>query len=174
MISFENSIRIARPIGDVFEFVSDPVNLPKWNYYVLRVEKISSGSLGVGSTFHQTRKQDQQDLRVTQYEANHRLSLETIGGSELKLSMRLLFEATEQGTLIRDTWNLDTGKLHILERLAAGRVKAAAGENLEKLRELLESGRTQLQDGRWVTLPLPPPAQFFLPGVRPVKGQAEL
>jgi uncharacterized protein YndB with AHSA1/START domain len=151
MISFENSIRIRRPVGDVFEFVFDPVNLSKWNYYVLHVEKTSSGSLGVGSTFHQTRKKDQQNLRVTEYEANRRLSLETIGGSELKLTMRLHFEATEEGTLIRDTWKLDTGRPRILERLAARRVMTAVGENLAKLKELLETGRTQLQDGRWVT-----------------------
>jgi hypothetical protein len=51
-------------------------------------------------------------------------------------------------TRIVDEWKLETGKPGILERLAANQVKQAVYENLEKLKELLETGTVRLQDGR--------------------------
>ena len=41
-----------------------------------------------------------------------------------------------------------TGYPGILERLFVGRNRRAVAENLGKLKELLEYGQTQLQDGR--------------------------
>ncbi|NBC65188.1 MAG: hypothetical protein GVY07_05915 [Bacteroidetes bacterium] len=43
---------------------------------------------------------------------------------------------------------LHTGYPGILERLVVGRISRAVAENLGKLKELLEHGQTQLQDGR--------------------------
>ncbi len=43
MLEFENTIRIDRPIAEVFAFLSDLENIPKWNYYVLEVTKLSNG-----------------------------------------------------------------------------------------------------------------------------------
>ena len=41
MLEFENTIRIDRPVGEVFAFLSDFENIPKWNYYVLEVQHAS-------------------------------------------------------------------------------------------------------------------------------------
>jgi uncharacterized membrane protein len=32
MLEFENTVYIDRPIGEVFTFLSDFENIPKWNY----------------------------------------------------------------------------------------------------------------------------------------------
>jgi len=37
VLEFENTIRIDRPIAEVFAFPSDFENIPKWSYYVLEV-----------------------------------------------------------------------------------------------------------------------------------------
>lgn len=34
MLEFENAIHIERPVEEVFEFLADFENLPKWNYVV--------------------------------------------------------------------------------------------------------------------------------------------
>jgi hypothetical protein len=62
--------------------------------------------------------------------------------------MRFEFEAVPEGTRMTDAWELHSGVPRLLEPLAAGRVKSAVRENLGKLKELLETGSTQLQDGR--------------------------
>jgi uncharacterized membrane protein len=42
MISFENSIRVERPVEEVFAIVSDPLLLPRWNSAVQTVA-VTSG-----------------------------------------------------------------------------------------------------------------------------------
>lgn len=153
MITFENAIVIDRPVDEVFAFVADFENVPKWNYYVRNVTKTTPDQTGLGATYHQVRKSDVQDYRVIEYEPNEKVVVKTLPPSQPAFEMRFTFEPTGNGTRILDEWELDTGRPEILERLAAGRVKGAVKENLEKLKELLETGSVQLQDGRLEKLP---------------------
>jgi uncharacterized membrane protein len=148
MLEFENSIRINRPIAEVFAFLVDLENLPKWNYYVLEVTKRSDGPIRIGTTYRQVRKTDEQDLRITELEPNHTLTVQTVPSSSPSLEMRFRLDAEADTTLIRDAWKLDTGVPALFERLGARRIQSAAAENLSKLKELLEVGRVVLQDGR--------------------------
>ena len=152
MPEFENTIRIERPVEEVFAFLSDFENIPKWNYYVLEVRQLSENPIGVGTTYHQIRKTDEQDFRIIEFEPNHTVAVKTLPQSSPDLEMR--FTLYEEGgtTRIRDEWKLDTRRPAILERLARGRVKSAVAENLAKLKELLEEGRVVLQDCRQVVV----------------------
>ena len=148
MLDFENTIRIERPAAEVFEFIADFENLPKWNYYVLQVQKTSPGGPALGTTYHQVRKTDEQSFRITQFEPNQRVAVKTLEGESPQLEMQLSLKAEGDATLVRDHWQLETGKPGLIEKLAAGRVKSAVAENLTMLKQLLEAGQTVLQDGR--------------------------
>lgn len=152
MIEFELTINIKRSTSDVFAFVADLENVPKWNYFVIDVRKTSEGPLGVGTTYHQTRKTDNQDLRVAGFEKDRSVTVETIPPSKLEFSRRIEFSEENGMTLLMDRWQLDTGHPAFLQKLAAGRVKSGVKENLGKLKELLETGRTTLQDGRQISI----------------------
>lgn len=152
MITFKNTIVIDRPVDEVFEFIADFENVPKWNYYVRKVTRTTPDRTGVGTTYHQVRISDVQDYRVVGYEPNKKVVIKTIPPSKPAFEMRFTFESTGGGTRIIDEWELETGRPQILERLAAGRVKGAVKENLQKLKELLETGSVELQDGRRVEL----------------------
>jgi carbon monoxide dehydrogenase subunit G len=152
MLEFENTIRVRRPIAEVFAFLSDLENIPKWNYYVLEVRKTSAGPIKIGTTYHQIRKTDQQDFRITTLEHNHTLAIKTSPQSSPSLEMRFILSEEGNATRIRDQWKLETGQPALLERLAAGKVKSAVAENLTKLMQLLEQRKVILQDGRQATL----------------------
>jgi uncharacterized membrane protein len=152
VLEFENTIRIDHPVDEVFAFLSDFENIPKWNYFVLEVKQLSASSIGIGTTYHQVRKTDEQDFRITEFEANHRVAVKTLPRSSPSFERRFTLYEEGDTTRIRDEWKLDTGRPAIFERLARGRVKSAVAENLAKLKELLEEGRVVLQDGRQVTL----------------------
>lgn len=152
MIEFRNQIVVDKPMNQVFGFVSDFRNVPKWNYYVLDVSKTSDGPLGEGTTFHQVRKTDEQDFRIITYRPNRQVTIQTIPPSEPEFEMRFAFESEGSRTRITDEWKLDTGRPALFEHLGAGRIKSAALENLRKLKVLLETGQVRLQDGRRVTL----------------------
>jgi carbon monoxide dehydrogenase subunit G len=151
MLEFENTIRINRPLAEVFAFLVDLENLPKWNYYVLEVTKRSGGPIRIGTTYRQVRKTDEQDLRITELEPNHTLTVQTVPPASPSLEMRFTLAAEDDTTLIRDAWKLNTGVPALFERLGARRIQSAAAENLSKLKELLEVGRVVLQDGRQAT-----------------------
>ncbi|HKZ86865.1 MAG TPA: SRPBCC family protein [Anaerolineae bacterium] len=152
MFAFENTIVIDRPIEEVFAFVVDLPSLPKWNYYVLSVSPTSPKPGAVGSTYRQIRKNDEQDLKISQLEPNRLLVVETIPPSRPELRREIMFEAQGDSTRIIDMWQLDMGVPKLLEPLAANRAKSGVRENLEKLKVLLESGKVTLQDGRSFSL----------------------
>lgn len=152
MLKFENTIRIERPVEEVFEFLSDFENVPKWNYYVLQVEKLTPGPTGLGTKYHQVRKTDEQTFAIEEYEPNRRLSVKTTPESSPNLEMRFILEADGTGTRLLDQWKLETGQPALLEKLAGGKVKSAVAQNLSKLKRLLEHGEVQLQDGRQVAI----------------------
>jgi len=152
MLEFENTIRIERAVDEIFAFLSDFENIPKWNYYVLEVRQLSERPIGVGTTYHQVRKADQQDFRIIEFEPDHTVTVKTLPQSSPSFERRFTLYEEGDTTRVRDEWKLDTGRPAVLERLARGRVKSAVAENLAKLKELLEEGRVILQDGRQVTV----------------------
>ena len=152
MLEFENTIYIDRPVNEVFAFLSDFENVPKWNYYVLEVGQLSDNPIGVGTTYHQVRKTDEQDFRIIEFEPDQMVAVKTLPQSSPGLEMRFTLYEEGNTTRIRDEWKLDTGRPAILERLALRRVKSAVAENLAKLKKLLEEGRVVLQDGTQVTV----------------------
>ena len=152
MLEFENTIPIYRLIDEVFAFLSDFENIPKWNYYVLEVRQLSEGPTSIGTTYHQVRKTDEQDFRIIEFEPNHSVAVKTLPQSSPSFERRFTLYEEGDTTRIRDQWKLDTGRPALLERLARGRVKSAVSENLTKLKELLQERRVVLQDGRQVTL----------------------
>jgi uncharacterized membrane protein len=148
VIEFENTIQIERPVQEVFPFLSDLENLPKWNYFVTQVRKLSEGPIGIGATYHQTRKTDEQTLKIVELEPQRKIRVQTVSKSFPRLDMELILEARDTGTFITDRWKLETGKPGLLEKLAVHNVRSAVHENLIKLKELMEEGQVILQDGR--------------------------
>ncbi len=152
MFTFENTLLIDRPLEEVFAFIIDLPSIPKWNYYVLTVLPPSRAQGSVGATYHQIRKNDEQDLRISRLEPNRSLTVETIPPSKPEARREITFEVQGQSTRIIDKWQLDMGVPKLLEPLVAIRAKAGVRENLEKLKVLLEVGRVTLQDGRSFSL----------------------
>jgi uncharacterized protein YndB with AHSA1/START domain len=56
VIAFETNVRINRRIEEVFAYVSDPLNFPRWNSAVKAVRKTSVGEDGVASTYSMERE----------------------------------------------------------------------------------------------------------------------
>lgn len=148
MIRFKNDVTINRSLDQVFPFVADLQNLPAWNYYVENVTKISAGSIGLGTEFHQVRKEDEQKLRISKFIPGELLMIETIPPSKPELQRELFFEELSGKTHIVDSWELRSGLPGIVEKLSTRRVQSAVLDNLANLKELLETGTVTLQDGQ--------------------------
>ena len=147
MLSLRNSIRIEKALSEVFAFVSDPCNTPKWNYFVLEVKK-TNGVNGVGAAYLQTRKTDQQAFRITEWKENQICVSETFPGERPAARRTLLFEGDYNQTVLIDRIDLKLPIPNFLSNIFARRPRKAVKKNLEKLKILLETGSVVLQDGR--------------------------
>ena len=112
MIKFDNNIIIQRPVADVFRFVANFENIPRWNYYVTSVQQISQGEVGQGTVYHQIRKDDQQDYQITDYQLNHKLTIRTTAGSTPAFERVLTFEAIDGVHRLRMSGNLRPDTTH--------------------------------------------------------------
>jgi uncharacterized membrane protein len=151
MIEFTNTLMIERPVNEVFDFISDFENMPKWNYYVVDVQNINEEPPQKGTTYNQVRKTDRQRFKITEFEQNRRVSIQTIPPTE-DLKMRFIFVPIESGTMLIDEWKVGNGTFSPINWLAKRKMKSAVAENLQKLKELLEAGSVTLQDGRTESL----------------------
>lgn len=137
---------IERPVSEVFAFISDPENLPRWNYYVIGCMKLDAGPARVGSTYRLVRKSDTRVFSVTELKQDRSLVIRFWAPTP-PLKIRFTVESTGSGTRLTDEWELK-GIAGFVAGFARTPIRRAVGENLGKLKELLETGRAQLQDGR--------------------------
>lgn len=149
MLTFENTVTIEKPLADVFSFVSDQRNNPKWNYFVLRVEHTNDRT-GVGAEYLQIRKNDQQKLRVVSFDDNRRLVIQTLPGERPSVKRELRFSGDGAVTTIHDRVELMVPLPSFLSRILTSKPRQAVLHNLEFLKALLELGRVVLKDGRVV------------------------
>jgi uncharacterized membrane protein len=151
-VDFQNVVEINVPVADVFGFVADMRNTPKWNYFVTRVIQENGNGPTLGARYQQTRQTDNQRYEITHYEHGQSLTIESLPGSSLEFKRHFRFAPSPDGTRLIDQMWLRTRYPGILERLAVRGVRKAVAENLGKLKELLENGQTQLQDGRVINI----------------------
>ena len=155
MIESTNKIRIERPAWFVFAFLSDIENSPLWEQFEMRAIKITPGEVGPGTEYRLVHKNYERVLRVTEYEKDTKIRAITIEPNPpiVELFFRLQSEGDFQ-TLVNVNWELSTGTPALLERMVAGKIKAAVTDAIYKLRELLETGGVTLDDGREIDLPV--------------------
>ena len=84
MPSAEHTVTIARPIDEVYAFVADGTNNPRWHSGVIEISRTSEQD-GLGATYRQVltgpggRRIDG-DYRVTAYDPPRRLGFEVTAG----------------------------------------------------------------------------------------------
>src|SRR3989475_12827151 len=137
---------IERHVAEVFAFISDPENLPRWNYYVIGCLKLDASPARVGSTYRLVRKSDTRVFSVTEFKHDSRLVIR-LRAPTPPLEIRFTLESTGSRTRLTTDWEL-RGNAGLVAGVATAPIKRAGGQNRGKLKDVLETGRTQLQDGR--------------------------
>jgi uncharacterized membrane protein len=106
----EGDVVINRPVEEVFDFVADERNEPRYNPRMLRAEKLSSGPIGVGTRFRaQTRTalgSAEMTIEVTAYERPRRLAFST-QLSSIDIHGTLAFDPVPEGTRMHWEWNVE-------------------------------------------------------------------
>jgi hypothetical protein len=145
MPTFQNTITIARPADEVFAFLADLGNIPKWNYAIERTVPTSPGPAGVGATYRQTRaipRRSEETLQITVFEPPGRLAVSGQLGP-FQATTSYLLQPVTSGTQLTNDVELDpvSALLRPAGPLIVPRIKQAVAGNLSALKQLLETGR---------------------------------
>ena len=139
---FENTVRIDRPVEDVFAFLADFENIPRWNYAIVETRQTSDGPVGVGATYLQVRSmpsRSEETFEVTEFEPIRRLAIRG-GFGPLEGTMTYELEPEDGRTRLTNSAQLEgRGLAKLAAPLASGRIAEAVSENLTTLKRLLES-----------------------------------
>jgi len=145
MITFETSTPINRPSEDVFAYVSDPRNFPRWNSAVEAVRKTSAGDTGVASTYLMERALPTgraiNELEVVTREWPREFTIRTTAGPT-PFRYRYAFSAENDATVVHLNAEVDLiGPVALLPQLARRAVKKGVDDNLATLKQILEAAR---------------------------------
>jgi carbon monoxide dehydrogenase subunit G len=139
---FTNTVTIHRQPREVFEFLADFENVPRWNYAIAETHKTSPGPVGVGTTYRQTRtlpSRAEETFQVTGFDPDRRLAIYGDLGP-FKGTLVYELQEVEGETLLTNSADLEAqGLLKVAAPLASGRVSQAVAANLQKLKEMLET-----------------------------------
>ena len=142
MIKAEHSIIINRPVGEVFDFVTDPAKNAQWQEGLVESRLASPGPMKAGSQVVDVRKflgRDMEStLEVTALEANKRFVQKVITGP-LPFEIIQTFEPSVSGTKLTVLAQGEPGGFF---KLAAGMVQKQLQNQIEgdaeRLKKALE------------------------------------
>ena len=144
MFTRTTAITIARPIEEVFAFVSDARNRPRWDESVDSEELTSPEPVGVGSTVRTRMRSMGRDYElgweIVEHEPPASQRIESTSGP---FSTTLLYDLSEDGdgTLVRfSVTGRPTGALRLMQPLIARNTQRNLDQAFPRLKELLEGG----------------------------------
>jgi uncharacterized membrane protein len=109
MAHVEGQVIIHRPVDEVFDFVADERNEPRYNPQMRCAEQISTGPIGVGTTFRAEStsrgRPVEMTITFTEYQRPQRLTSAT-HLSTMDIQGTLSFDPAQEGTRMRWSWNL--------------------------------------------------------------------
>ena len=152
MRMIRGQIEIARPIDEVFDFVSDETNEPRYNDDMVLCEKVTPGRIGVGTRYEAKMKTTgpaPMTVEVTGYERPHRLESTAHIQGTMDIRGAVTFEATAGGTLMSWEWDVEP---HGFMKLLGPFITRMGSRNEERiwtrLKALLEKEPLGATEGR--------------------------
>jgi uncharacterized protein YndB with AHSA1/START domain len=145
VVTFDSSVTIKRSSDEVFGFVTEPTNEPKWHEDVIDVKRTSQGPIGAGSTFEWNMTfmgTHQVQLEVKEFVQGRREVIAAVSSGPLMPTFTYTFERVEGGTRFTRHGDIRVGGIM---RLIEPVMKVIAPKHmqglLEKLKLVLEEGR---------------------------------
>ena len=142
MIKFQASVHIERPVDEVFAYVADPENFPRWNSAVRTVRRTSADSGAAGSIYAMTRElpsgRAENELQVTAHDRPREFAIRTLSGPT-PFIYRYAFSPSDRGTWLELDAAVElSGPAALVGPLARRAIKRGVDENFAKLKTVLE------------------------------------
>jgi uncharacterized membrane protein len=147
MITLQESIEIDRPVKEVYEYIVNVENAPKWQPAVIEVKRLTEGPIRVGTQFSEVAKMMGMRVNticaITELEVDKKFGFK--GSSTGPLEYEALYTLEPSGSATR--LNI-VGKMRakgfwkLLEPIFKGEVKKESRQELLTMKRMIET-RTQ-------------------------------
>lgn len=142
MIRHVVDLTIERPVDEVFAFVTDAANHPRWDASSVSMQADEPGPWRAGLTFHEVRRIGPRRMDVQSKVAalvpNESMDIDSITGPEFHGHWRLSPDGS--GTRLRWSCEMNVdGPARLAEKLIARSFRKACDENFRKLKALVEA-----------------------------------
>jgi uncharacterized protein YndB with AHSA1/START domain len=144
VIEFTVETEIARPVREVFAYVTDPSKLATWQTNTISAVAVQDGPLGIGTRLREVHrapggKQLASLVEVSEYDPDRTFALHMIEGA-LPIDARLIFEPTGLGTrLTFAAHGQPTGPLRLAQPFLRLTLKRQFSGYCAMLKRLLEN-----------------------------------
>jgi len=143
MINFELGTLIDRPLQDVFDFLSNPLNLPKWQAMIGSIEQVTPGAAAVGSKYNvhaeMLGRHIDGVMEITAFEAPTKFGFTNQAGP-MQVSVLVALKPAGTGAKVTLTAQGNPGGIFKLaEGPMSHQIKSQMEENLARLKSLLET-----------------------------------
>jgi uncharacterized protein YndB with AHSA1/START domain len=141
---FEHTVEIERPVEDVFAFLTEPGNLPRWQPSLLQLRPHGRGPLRPGLEVTEVRRFLGRVMETTWVCTEHRpCRRSVIENDDGPVRFRGTFELEPAGAGTRFTWTVETGgaAARLVGPLAACTTRQELAANTSRLKQLLEGLR---------------------------------
>jgi len=146
MLTVENSVVINKPVEQVWNFLTDFKNTPKWDIGVLQTRQTSEGPAGLGTTFQNIGpflgKTAIREYKVTEYEVNNKVTVKLMTPSKSiqNAVVCYVFKPTKNGTKLTFMGSVEfRGFFRLIQPILLQRAKKDGEGDLSNLKNLIEA-----------------------------------
>ncbi|HYT70592.1 MAG TPA: SRPBCC family protein [Gemmatimonadales bacterium] len=143
MIKHESSVEITKPVGDVFAFVDNLSQAPRWLEGCVEVRQLSPGPKAVGTQLHYVHRKGgrrgEMDGAVTAYDKNRRLGMR-YADAMFDVAVEFRFTPTSTGTVVAHTCAITPKRLlgRLMSPLIGVANRKQVAHNVARLKGVLE------------------------------------
>lgn len=143
MADFQSSMIIHKPVKEVFDYLLTLENIPEIMPNVVRLEKLSEGTIGKGTKLLETRsirgREAKAEIEITEFEPYRYYTTKSVAGG-ITIIYKYFFSEIEEGTQVQFEANVGIkGLFSFFSRRALVKIlKQEDGYLLQYLKEELE------------------------------------
>ena len=141
-----SSIFIAAPVHEVFAFVADLTNQPRWQVGVISANVVGGGPIGVGSQVRVAAsyqgRSGESDIEVTEYTPDERISFHTTVPIRARGSYAVRPDGAGTRVSVSGSAQLE-GAASLASGIAEKMIEREMKKSLERLKSILENRETK-------------------------------
>jgi uncharacterized protein YndB with AHSA1/START domain len=144
MIDFTIETRIARPVGEVFAYATDPAKLSSWQTNTVSAVQEGDGPLGVGTRLREVHrapggKEIATLVEISEYEPDAVFGMRMLEGP-LPIHAHLTFDPAGDGTVMRfRSFGEPTRAMRLLQPVLRRTLRREFAKHCETLKHVLEA-----------------------------------